>query len=256
MPTIFGWGIGLSDIRVTLENGTTRDCLQKVYPLGHFMLGGFAGSVRIGFAMIDALSALLGVAPPDQAWDPLEVANWLPADLRNIFSGFPESDQDHQLHFMTIAAHPTQNAGDAPWARTYGHIFRSPYFEPVTVGRIDSIGSGATIDPCKAEIEKLLADDDLMFSLMQLMTLGAGAAAQALALDISKLLENVKPNGISPHLHIGVVSRGLGAIFANDRTEFGSDGPIEFKMPPVARSWSELVAMLEADGESAAGCLA
>ena len=50
----FGYSVALSDIRVTLD-GREIDCLQKIYPVGPFIAMGFAGSVPIGFAMIDRM---------------------------------------------------------------------------------------------------------------------------------------------------------------------------------------------------------
>ncbi len=55
MPTIFGYSVGVSDIRVTLYDGSERDCLQKIYPIAQSIALGFAGSVRIGFEMVDVM---------------------------------------------------------------------------------------------------------------------------------------------------------------------------------------------------------
>jgi len=79
-PTMFGYGIGISDVRVTLADGSERDCLQKIYPVGRFLAMGFAGSVRIGFAMIDAISGYLKTDDDTGMWDPTAVANWWPTD--------------------------------------------------------------------------------------------------------------------------------------------------------------------------------
>lgn len=32
MPTLFGYSIGISDIRVTVNDHSEYDCLQKIYP--------------------------------------------------------------------------------------------------------------------------------------------------------------------------------------------------------------------------------
>ena len=48
MPTMFGYGIGISDVRITLADGSERDCLQKIYPVGRFLAMGLAGFVPIG----------------------------------------------------------------------------------------------------------------------------------------------------------------------------------------------------------------
>jgi 20S proteasome alpha/beta subunit len=56
-----GYAIGLSDIRITLEDGSERDCLQKIYPVGPNIAAAFAGSVAIGFEMVQNLTELLHV---------------------------------------------------------------------------------------------------------------------------------------------------------------------------------------------------
>ena len=51
-PCMFGYGVAISDIRVTLPNGMAIDCLQKICPVGECVTSGFAGSVRFGLAAI------------------------------------------------------------------------------------------------------------------------------------------------------------------------------------------------------------
>jgi hypothetical protein len=46
--SIFDYGAMMSDVRVTFSNGRTLDLLQKAYPVGPYIVAGFAGSVRIG----------------------------------------------------------------------------------------------------------------------------------------------------------------------------------------------------------------
>jgi hypothetical protein len=70
MRTMFGYSIGLSDVRVTAADGRFVDCLQKVYPVGRDIILGFAGSVSIGFKMVRRMATLMSQAPPDQGWGP------------------------------------------------------------------------------------------------------------------------------------------------------------------------------------------
>jgi hypothetical protein len=39
-PTMFGYSFGISDVRVTLADGSEVDCLQKVYNVGRFLRHG------------------------------------------------------------------------------------------------------------------------------------------------------------------------------------------------------------------------
>lgn len=67
-------------MRVTLSDGSERDCLQKIYKVGNLIAAGFAGSVAIGFGMIDKLTELLACDDPMRAWDLL----WSPRGGRKM----------------------------------------------------------------------------------------------------------------------------------------------------------------------------
>jgi hypothetical protein len=73
MPTMWGYSFGISDIRVTLADGSERDCLQKIYPIAHSIALGFAGSVCIGFKMVEVMREWLHSDATDRAWIPLEM---------------------------------------------------------------------------------------------------------------------------------------------------------------------------------------
>jgi hypothetical protein len=62
-----GYAVGISDIRVTFSDASERDCLQKIYPISPFIAAGFAGSVRIGFAIVDTLRLQLKDLPDGAA---------------------------------------------------------------------------------------------------------------------------------------------------------------------------------------------
>ncbi len=72
-PALFGYGFGISDVRVTFGDDTEVDCLQKIHPVGQWIAAGFAGSVQIGFAMVNELRRFLRVESKDIAWDPTVV---------------------------------------------------------------------------------------------------------------------------------------------------------------------------------------
>lgn len=55
----FGTAICVSDIQVTLSDGETVDCLQKMYPVARNVVAGFAGDVPLGFSMLSQLALLL-----------------------------------------------------------------------------------------------------------------------------------------------------------------------------------------------------
>lgn len=278
-----GYGIGVSDIRVTLANGTERDCVQKIYNVGRFIAAGFAGSVRIGFAMIDRLTELLYSEDPSGAWDPLAVAEWWPQDARDVFNAFSNPEQDLGCHLMLIGAHPTENNGSSPWPRNYIHIFRSPQFKATAVPppQVGAIGCGTQFAPCQAVVDSLSTDHDFRFSLLQGETGCSGGMATLLAFRLTLLLQNSRPSGISSHLHccwvyrgkiviapMNYAARGRWSTFstgveaaekavremeAGGEKALKSPGMEYFTMPPVAKSLRDLDRILSATGLSSAG---
>jgi len=101
---MFGYSIGISDVRVTLKDGSERDCLQKLHSVGPFIVAGFSGSVKDGFAMIDALRVELGGIPSDQAWDPTAVAEWWPSVARYTFAQFDTEFQRRGCDLMLLCS--------------------------------------------------------------------------------------------------------------------------------------------------------
>ena len=156
----FGHAIGLSDIRITLQDGTERDCLQKMYKIGPQLVLGFAGSVAIGLELVAQLGKSL--QPPDDTggWDPHYIAKGLPIGTRQLFSLFPANQRELGCKLMLLSAHPTENDGEAPWARCYVHRFYAPNFEPIETAqaKIVSIGSGTDVKPYRDALESLSRD--------------------------------------------------------------------------------------------------
>src|SRR5258707_2174952 len=88
--SLFGYGVMVSDVRVSWSDNTEADLLRKAYRVGPYLLAGFAGSVNVGFQLIDSLQKFL--LPPDNsvaAWKPDWVAeHWYP-EAAQIFSKAP-----------------------------------------------------------------------------------------------------------------------------------------------------------------------
>lgn len=239
----FGFSILVSDICVTFRrtDGTKEraDCLQKIYPLGPFVLGGFSGSVRLGFAILSILQMEFSKALEGQAWD-LDVAvhTWLPRLVRRVFRTAPGSEQALGSSIMLASAHPTRNRGDAPWPWTDVYIFSRPDFEPVKAVALEvmAIGSGAAIDPYMAALRASCAD----FSFMQAAVGGEGAQAMMIAHRVSRLTAEGPVPGISTLFQTGLVTRGKWAIHNHEYTEHRADGTqVEFRFPPIAHGWRE-----------------
>jgi hypothetical protein len=112
-PTMFGYSFGISDVRITLDDGSEVDCLQKVHPIGRHVAAGFAGSVNIGFAMIDELRRLADYKDPRIACDPEAVRKQWPGCARAVFNRFGPEDQTGQCHLMLFMVHPLQHGGNS-----------------------------------------------------------------------------------------------------------------------------------------------
>src|SRR6266704_3650612 len=113
----FGYSILVSDTCVSWSNGTEKACLQKIHKVGDDFLCGFAGSVKIGFVLLDALATQL---PRKQVRTPTVLArDWIPSLASRVFRAAPEPERKLGCQIIVAAVHPTENLGDAPWPRTY-----------------------------------------------------------------------------------------------------------------------------------------
>lgn len=243
----FGYAVGLSDIRITLPNGSEKDCLQKIYNVGPMLALGFAGSVVIGLEIVNQLSAALSVTENNSAWNPLEIAEHLHIGTKEIFNSFPQKIRAGGCHLMLLSAHPTENDGAAPWARCYVHRFRHPDFRPLPDNptEIVSIGSGSQVKHYIDALRNLEKD----FELLKMETMMPQASALGLAMSVTSAINKNPVDGISPHLHICLVGRE-GIKLGNNDTDVQDHPEENFTMPPVAQSWEELQEILKLTGSS------
>jgi hypothetical protein len=280
---MFGYGFGISDVRVTLADGTEVDCVQKIYEIGRHVAAGFAGSVIIGFAMLDELRKLTKYEDERMACDPLAIAADLPEYAQNIFASFPSRDRDNQCHLMVISAHPTEHVGNPNWPRSHVHIFKSPRFEAqsIPVHTLGSIGCGSAYEPCRQILESFSTDHKRRDFFTQGEVGVPGGMATLVGNNLTTTLKKVQPKGVSAHLHYCWVYRGRTIISTNYHVTSGrwtisglgsrvdvldeaaneaiwkeaaaKDGFV-FEMPRLATSWVELERILDARGASARGC--
>jgi hypothetical protein len=279
-PTPFGYSFALSDMRVTLGDGRELDCLQKIYPVARYIAAGFAGSVKIGFHIIDALRAALYDADERLAWNPPELVAGLPPLFRKIFQDASPAEQSGQSHIMLLSTHPTEPVG-SPWARAYVHIFKSPDFMPEEVmpHQLGAIGCHTFSQKCVDAIERFSNDPKSHEALMQGEVGPRGGLGSRLGMMLTPVLEEAQPQGISSHLHECWVYRGKIVIGDNNHAKLGrwsawnpgvenaethqpaTVGTPEtpgfaFSMPQVATSWEQLVSIIEASGGGASGAVA
>lgn len=257
-PHTFGYATAVSDIRVTFSDGSERDCLQKIYDVGPTIMLGFAGSVAIGFAMVERLAELLQVDDPELGWEPDIVAQWWPTDARDVFESFPESERDSESHLIMIGAHPNQNIGDSDWPRCYAYRFRSPDFvaEEAQLREAIAIGCGEDVE----EYRRLLGEIPNDFTLLKFEIGNPGGAAHGLMSWITDAIEREPVQGISPNLQICILRRQQIILGNNNREWFDAAGKpttkrLNLKMPEIARSPAEFEQILCGSGCALAGAV-
>ena len=239
--TIFGYGAIYSDVQVTFVGGHTSDLLQKAYPLSNFIAAGFAGSVRIGFDLLDSLYTLLALpseALKAGAWEPPWVSEqWVPIAKSQV---------------LMVGVSPNENCGLG--AKVYFTRFVAPEFRPQIMSRatkLCSIGSGAKKIEYKHSLKPLFR---LTSGILKAEVMQPGGWARQLGFSISRALADYPHRGISPHIHIVIVRRGSILVETNDENIYPPDGPrIEFRMPRIAQGYEEFLGLAQALGYDGAG---
>jgi hypothetical protein len=125
--------------------------------------------------------------------------------------------------------------------------FQPKYFpKGMSVGHI---GSGSEV----AAYEQAVAEFfDIQSPTLQAATAGPAAWAQMLGNSVGRLVQEDPREGISPHVHIQVCSLGGFHAGDNNMTRVYSDGRrIEFRMPQIASTQAEFVALCKSLGKAA-----
>lgn len=246
--SLFGYGAMLSDVCVSFSNGTRRNILQKAYPVGQYVLAGFAGSVSIGFTLLESMRNFLHLpnnAPKNVAWRPLWIAEkWKSIAAESFALACPE-EKKLGSEFIIVGVDPEDDFGHSNFPRTYVIKFVSPHYEPVIAQNglsFAHIGSGSSIETYSEALREYF--DIKSDSLQTAVVDGPGEWAASLGFFLSLLLQDVPTEGVSPNLFVHLCSRNGFITDNNDSTSYPLNGPpIEFKMPKVATSYSEFVTL-------------
>ena len=116
----FGYGVLVSDVRVSWKDGTEADLLRKAYRVGPYLLAGFAGSVNIGFQLIDSLQNFL--VPPENspsAWKPEWVTEHWHPEAAQIFASAPPDEQAGHSQLLIVGVSPDEHLGAPEYPRVY-----------------------------------------------------------------------------------------------------------------------------------------
>lgn len=211
----FSGAVLISDIRLSFINSAEKpeDCLQKIYPLGKQVIGGFSGSVLIGFEIMDQLRDQMSNQTSAVSCNIDILAHTrIPRIARRAYK---EAIAKYRLDYkessiIIAAAHPTLKLGDTPFARTSIHIFRAPSFNPINVDRRDivSIGSGTSMVPYLKALDQIKADR----SLHQKGANFAKSIAHLIGTRIMKIIENNPKEDVSSYLQFGVANQNEASI--------------------------------------------
>ncbi len=267
VSSIFGYGAMMSDVRVTFRDGRQRDLVQKAYAVGPYIVAGFAGSVKIGFQMLDSLANFL-VVPPDApqpgSWDPEWVAeHWKPIAV-HVFARADAQEQALRCQILLVGMSqkidPEVLANPRAVKTPHACVvrFSSPNFDPIIANKrlsVDHIGSGATVEHYTKMMQHHfdLGSDTLKAEMGAL-----GMWPKMLGHSVARLVADHPIDGISPHVHILVCRNGEIFEMTNDEKRFPADGsePIEFKMPAVAKNYQEFLVMCCTSAIAAEGAVA
>ncbi len=245
----------VSDVQVTFGDGRTADLVRKAYPVGPYIVGAFAGSVYIGFSLLQSIADYLRMppdAPENGCWEPNVVAeHWAPI-ARTVFEAASEEQKALGAQFLLVGPHPTED-GIPERAIPYLCKFSYPTFEPEIVRSGNSalsIGSGTNVPRYMEGIKDML---DPKNGLLQGEVGQTGGWARMLGFGVNRMLREHQTPGISQHVHIHVALRGSFQVQKSDMTEYPKDGStVEIRMPPVAENYEQLVLMARNLGADAA----
>jgi hypothetical protein len=256
----FGYGVAVSDVQVTFENGETLDCLQKVYAVAPNMVAGFSGSVKLGFALVDDLARVLraNLAPGEVVF-PRRAAHFWHRRARRIFQRAPAALQRYGASVMLVGVSPTENLGDAPWARSYvvtmdsGEAFEPRYAAP---DECVSIGSGNDVESYRQYVVHASKNP---FPLMKMEQGLPGGMGGSLAMTAAVMIHREPRSGISKLLQRATVWRRRVEILPVNLGQPAEDGSGEVifpALPELARSWPEFCTLVHRRGLSSASATA
>ncbi|AWO88246.1 hypothetical protein ABIE85_007117 [Bradyrhizobium diazoefficiens] len=246
--SLLGYGVMLSDVRVTFPNGSTADMLRKAFPISPYIAAGFAGSVYIGYRLLSSLHQFLFIPPsaPDQvAWQPEWVAeHWAP-EARKIFSSCPISEQKLGVRFLMVGVSPDQDMGAPEIPRVYLIRFSGPHFVPGYMRKglnVVHIGSGSNV---KRYTRAFREHFRFGASSLRAEIGGQNSWAQMLGTTADLITGEHPVQGVSPHMHVIVCRLGDFAEGTNNRRTYipNASEPVSFEMPKVASSYGEFLEM-------------
>jgi hypothetical protein len=256
--SVFGVGLLVSDIRVSLRNGQRRDMLRKVYALGPYIGVGFAGSVACGFAIWEVLQSRYSVAtPPGKTYEPEAAAVDIQRIAREVFMRQPAAERDVGCQLLLVGCSFKRDMG-WPGATPIAIIrMVAPHFVPHAAKRdlfaALHIGSGSKVREYKRLVRTYFREPGATISMQ-----ASEGWSQMMALSLSLEVSDHPVDGVSPHLHFMTIRKGQIALQTNEVSTTDMDGTEtrRLKMPKIAENYSAFVEMVNAAGNEAGGAIA
>ncbi len=251
-------GYAANDIRVgSFARGEFQPWLevgvQKVYPIGPYVVAGFAGSVELGFWAISDLDHYVGDPPEGFAVYPSVIARWWWRRARRAFSLAPDHLRELGLSVVLVGASPEAT----PLAVSHGFIFRSPTFEPERLAFMTptGIGSGTGLTQVTESLAELVAPENLNDGLLRFEVGLPLGGADALGFALGAALTDDPSDHVSAEFQVWRVRRGEIAGNTNEVTAL-SPGATSRVMPPLATSWAAFRDMTASAGHDASAAIA
>jgi ATP-dependent protease HslVU (ClpYQ) peptidase subunit len=154
--TFLGSAVLVGDVQVTLEDGRTVDCLQKVYALDQNVLGGFAGDVYAGFALLASLQRFLheheDVLPIERVFE------WFPRIARETFARL---DRHHQSGSVVMIAGASSNDEALYGSRASLARFTYPTSTRggIATNEWAAIGSGSEVEAYREQLQTAMGEE-------------------------------------------------------------------------------------------------
>lgn len=236
--TLFGYGAIISDIQVSNESlGFKMDVLQKAYPLGKYIVAGFAGGVVPGLALLENLKNFLSSVDiaEGECWDPQWIADNWPYEARRVYQHLENNSPVPETHILMLGMKAAGTPEKRVMGGAIGHltVFRSPDFLPEskTGGRKTvSIGCGANVGKYTSVLEALMRDDDGNYMKAELFN--PGGYGRQIAETITWMTKKNPVFGISRYFQLFIVRMG-------EIKQWNPRG-----MPEIAQNLDELKNML------------
>jgi hypothetical protein len=255
MATQFGYSVCVSDIRATWKDGRILDCLKKTYKITDCLGVAFAGSVQIGFALVEELRAhcLRGayLDSPDAL-----MTSW-PRFARRVFAKSPDLERQERAELLLFGLSHRNHRGRIP------RVFklRSPTFEPevATGTEILSIGSGSAVEPYVSVLRNLSNQSNPLARWEAHDFVGRGVGIGLMSVMFDQLRE-LSSTSISYQLQCSVLSPHEFSETPNNGsfTTVHSDGTQtvwELRMPALATSYDEFESIVRSAGSTTAGAV-